>query len=218
MSADDDILKNSPKLLTPVVLAYERRLRHYGDTPRGVFWKNAEWQRKRYEILTGIFDDVAMAGGLTIHDFGCGYGALFDFLADHPAMHMSRYIGTDMSQAMIDSARARIDDPRAQFQRQVRATVSADYTFVSGTFNMHIDADPDDWDSYVKASLRQLWASTRKGLAFNMLSLSARERFDGLYYVAPEDYLEFARLHLDPDAQLIVQPPLPDFTIFVRRR
>ena len=52
----------------PVALAYERRLKRYGDTPRGVFWKDGDWQRMRYDILVRIFDDLARAGGLTIHD------------------------------------------------------------------------------------------------------------------------------------------------------
>ena len=217
MAISDDILKQAPQLLTPVVLAYERRLKRYGDTPQGVFWKDAEWQRRRYEILVRIFDEVALAGGLTVHDFGCGYGALFDFLKDHPAMHASRYIGTDMCEGMVESASARINDPRASFARHLWATEDADYTFVSGTFNMHLDADPSTWDDYVKASLRRLWQRTRKGLAFNLLNISATGKFAGLFYTAPEDYLEFVRAEMDSDAELIVDPPLPDFTIFARR-
>ncbi len=218
MADGDDILKRAPALLTPVVQAYERRLRRYGETPKGVFWKNAEWQQRRYEILVRIFDDAALAGDLTVHDFGCGYGALFDFLAEHPAMQTSRYIGTDMCEGMVAAARKRIADPRATFQRHLWATESADYTFVSGTFNMLIEADADDWAAYVEASLLKLWRATRRGLAFNMLSVSAAEKFDGLYYVAPEDLLAFARTHMDPEAELSIDPPLPDFTILARRR
>lgn len=217
MADNNDILKRSPELLTPVVLAYERRLRRYGDTAQGVFWKNEKWQRRRYEILVAIFDDAANAGGQTIHDFGCGYGALFDFLADHPALHGGRYIGTDMCAGMVDAARKRISDPRARFQRHLWATDPADFTFVSGTFNMHLENDEADWRDYIEASLLRLWHSSRRGLAFNMLSVSATEIFDGLYYAAPEEVLAFARAHMDPNAELIVEPPLPDFTILARR-
>lgn len=218
MGSSDDIFRKSPELLTPVVLAYERRLKRYGDTPRGVFWKNAEMQRRRYEIQVRVFDDAALAGGITIHDFGCGYGAFFDFLADHPAMRASSYIGTDMSTGMIETASARIDDPRALFVRHLTATETADYTFVSGTFNMHMGADTDEWRDYVRASLLRLWKRSRRALAFNLLSISSPEQFEGLYYAPPEDFLEFTRMHMDPDAELIVEPLLPDFTIFARRR
>jgi len=217
VGSSDDIFRKSPELLTPVVLAYERRLKRYGDTPQGVFWKNADMQRRRYEILVRVFDDAARDGGITIHDFGCGYGALFDFLADHPAMRASAYIGTDMSAGMIETASARIDDPRALFVRHLTATETADYTFVSGTFNMHMGADTDEWRDYVRASLLRLWKRSRRALAFNLLSVSSPEKFEGLYYAPPEDFLEFTRKNMDPDAELIVEPQLPDFTIFARR-
>jgi SAM-dependent methyltransferase len=217
VASPDDIFKRSPELLTPVALAYERRLKRFGDTPKGVFWKNAEWQRRRYEILVRIFDDAANEGGVTIHDFGCGYGALFDFLVDHPAMRSSSYIGTDMCKGMVETASERIDDPRALFVRHLTATETADFTFVSGTFNMHMGADTEEWATYVRESLLRLWKRTRRGLAFNLLSISASEKYDGLYYATPEDYLEFAREHMDPSAELIVEPPLPDFTIFARK-
>jgi len=190
MASVGDILRASPRMLTPVVRAYERRLRRYGATARGVFWKNSEWQIRRYVVLERIFDEVAGAGGITIHDFGCGYGSLFEYLADRPVMNRSRYIGTDMSQAMVDAARERIRDPRASFVRGIGALEKADFTLVSGTYNMHMGADADDWTDYVKASLTQLWRHTRRGLAFNMLSATTAEQFDGLYYADPDVFLE----------------------------
>ncbi len=204
-------------MLTPVVRAYERRLKRYGPTAQGVFWKNREWQLRRYEVLEGIFDDTAQAGGITIHDFGCGYGPLFDYLADKPVMRRSRYIGTDMSQAMIDAARDSHDDPRATFVRGVAANEIADYTLVSGTYNMHMGADPGDWSDYIQASLQQLWRHSRRGLAFNMLSHEAAEQFSGLYYADAKMFVAFARSKLSADTQVVVDPPLPDFTVFVRR-
>jgi len=213
-----DVLRSSPRMLTPVVRAYERRLRRYGPTAQGVFWKNREWQLRRYVVLESIFDDLAQAGGVSIHDFGCGYGPLFDYLAEKPVMHRSRYIGTDMSQAMIDAAKARIADPRADFVRGVAAREMTDFTLVSGTYNMHMGANTDDWTDYIRASLRQLWRHTRRGLAFNLLNHDAAEKFSGLYYADPAAFLKFAHENLSPEAELVLDPPLPDFTIFVRRR
>ena len=217
MGRGGDIFSLSPRMLSPVVRAYERRLQRYGPTARGVFWKDADWQLRRYQVLERIFDADADAGGVTIHDFGCGYGGLFEYLADKPLMRMSRYIGTDMSRAMIEAAKARIDDPRAHFVRGVGAVEDADYTLVSGTYNMHMGADPAAWADYIKASLMQIWARTRRGLAFNLLSHDSAEQFDGLYYADPLAFLEFSREKLSETAEIATDPPLPDFTIFVRR-
>ena len=210
-------MRVAPRMLTPVISAYERRLSRYGPTAQGVFWKNQEWQLRRYVILEDIFDDMAQAGGITIHDFGCGYGSLFEHLADKAVMKLSRYIGTDMSQGMINAARARFHDPRAQFRRGLAARETADYTIVSGTYNMHMGADAQEWMVYIQASLEQLWRYTRRGLAFNMLSHETNVHYDGLYYADPIQFLTFARENLSPDVEIVIDPPLPDFTIFVRR-
>ena len=218
MRSVGNILRAAPRMLVPVVRAYERRLSRYGPTAQGVFWKNQEWQVRRYAILEDIFDDMAQAGGITIHDFGCGYGAFFDYLMDHPAMQASLYIGTDMCGSMLEAAQHRINDPRASFNHGFSAEVEADYTFVSGTFNMSLDANNAFWDQYVRSTLLELWKHTRHGFAFNLLNVSTDEKHTGLYYAKPEDYVEFAQTHMDPEAVLIVEAPLPDFTILTKRR
>jgi len=212
-----DTLKKSPKLLTPVIRAYERRLKQYGAEARGVFWKDEDFQRQRYDILYNIFDDIDQAGGITVHDFGCGYGALFDYLKDKPVMRASRYIGTDMSAEMIGAAKKRTTDPRASFIRHLLATDQVDITFASGTYNMHVGQDEQDWENYVKASLKQLWGKTRKALAFNMLRQDAEDQFDGLYYINGRDLFDFCTRELSPHVTIQNDSPLPDWTFFVRR-
>lgn len=218
MTTSTDIRKQVPALLTPVVQAYERRLKRHGASPKGVYWRDAEWQQRRYHLLYQIFDEAAAAGGITIHDFGCGYGALFDYLKDRPVMLGSRYIGTDMCRGMVATAAARIDDPRAGFVRQLWADEVADYTIVSGTYNMHINAPLDVWQAYIETSLEQLWTRTRRGLAFNLLNADGTEKLDGLYYAEPERIFDFCATRLATDVSIATDPPLPDFTVFVRRR
>ncbi|NQV98690.1 MAG: methyltransferase domain-containing protein [Rhodospirillales bacterium] len=218
MVSPTDILRRAPRILSPVARAYERRLRQFGNDPRGVFWQNQEFQFRRFELLSRIFRPADQEGGVTIHDFGCGYGALFDYLADQPVMTNSTYLGTDMSSRMIAAAREKITDPRARFLRHLQAVDEADYTLVSGTFNMHLGQDEADWEAYVKASLQQLWSKTRRGLAFNMLRDDAEEIFDGLYYINGHDLFDFCATHLSPHVTLQNDHPLPDWTLYVRRQ
>jgi len=103
-------------------------------------------------------------------------------LKDRPVMNESRYIGIDISQAMIDEAENCTQDPRAKFHRHLIATEEADYTFVCGTYNMNLSADEGEWLEYVKASLEQLWSKTRKALGFNLLRADAPDQYPGLYY------------------------------------
>ena len=212
-----ETLKRSRSMLEPVLKTFNARLTQFGSDPRSAFWRNAEWQRRRYDILSGLFSEDDRQGGLTITDFGCGYGAFFDYLKDRPVMDGSRYTGIDMSAAMIQQAQTAIEDTRATFQRHLIATEAADYTFVCGTYNMNMGADEDEWADYVKASLAQLWSKTNKALGFNMLRSDAPEKYQSLYYADGEEFLDFCRNNLSPDVTYSNDNPLPDWTLFIRR-
>ena len=81
-----ETLKRSRAMLEPVLASFERRLRQFGAAPKRAFWKNKEWQTRRYDILSRLFDDADRQGGVTIIDYGCGYGAFFDYLKARPVM------------------------------------------------------------------------------------------------------------------------------------
>lgn len=213
-----DIFKRAPRLLGPVARIYGRRLDQYGATAKGVFWRGEAWQRRRFERLCEIFTpDDAQGGGIVVNDFGCGYGAMFDYLAPLPVMNASRYFGYDISQEMIAACRDRITDPRATFIRKMAATVHADYSFACGTYNLHGGADETAWREYVETSLRHLWDRSGKALAFNMLRIDEAEQFQGLYYIDPDDMADFCRRHLTADIEVFDERPMPDVTFFLRR-
>jgi SAM-dependent methyltransferase len=130
-------------------------------------------------------------GGVSVNDLGCGYGALFDFLKDAPALVGGRYFGYDISAEMVEAARAAIGDPRAYFLHSHRATETADYSIVAGAYNLCLAADADAWLDLVKESLRSLAAMTRRGLAFNMLSHHVPQKSPGLFYADPAAMVDF---------------------------
>ena len=212
-----ETLQRSRSMLEPVLASFEKRVAQFGADPRSAFWKDEEWQNRRYDILSRLFDEPDRLGGISITDFGCGYGAFFDYLADRPVMKNSRYTGIDMSAAMIEEANARIRDSRATFQSHLIATETADYTVVCGTYNMNLGANRDEWADYVKASLEQLWSKTTKAMGFNMLRFDAPDQYPGLYYADGMEFVKFCNETLSPDITYTDDRPLPDWTIIIRR-
>ena len=210
-------LKRASQILAPIAALYGQRLEQFGAAPRGVFWKTEEGQRLRFDVLMGVLDAAADAGGITVNDLGCGYGALFDFLKDLPAMRGGRYFGYDISKDMVQTARRRIDDRRALFVQTMAATRDADYSFASGTYNMCTDTGEAEWMKYVKASLTHLWSRSHKGMAFNMLSSHGKKRLGNLYYSDPAPYFDFCMRKLSKNVALLHDYPLPEWTIIVRR-
>ena len=207
---------NDPKFLRDISQVFSFRVRTFGDTPAGVLWKNSEGQQLRFEILLGLLVDQPSSPTVSINDFGCGYGAMFDFLLDVPSMSGLSYFGYDISREMINTAKKHNPDRRATFSEASKIETPADYTFVSGTFNLNLDVDDGLWSTYVKSTLNQLWSMSNKGLAFNMLDESHPDQEIGLYYANAEEYMSFCRT-LSTNVNLTDNYHLDEWTIFIHR-
>jgi len=205
-----------PEILRPIAFAFGKRVARYGDTPAGVLWKDAQGQQLRFEVLAEVLDPEAPSAGITLNDFGCGYGALYDFLCKLPLMPDIDYCGFDISPVMIERAEKRIPRDRATFACAPMVSRKADYTVVSGTFNLKMNAADLEWNGFVKAALRELWEMSAKGLAFNMLDRGHHDRQDGLYYADSGEFLDFCKA-LSGNARLIDDYPLDEWTIVIRR-
>ncbi|MBF0247281.1 MAG: methyltransferase domain-containing protein [Alphaproteobacteria bacterium] len=210
--APDDI----GQLLGVLGHLYDHTLKKHGPSAPGVLWKDADAQVLRLEVLLSTVGAEDLNGPITVNDLGCGYGALFDLLKDDPMMRDGRYFGYDISPAMVRAARARHADPRAAFFESPVATERADYSFVSGAYNMNLGADTNMWGDYVRNNLTRLWERTGKALAFNMLDSRAKTRIDDLYYADAATFLDFAK-SLSPHVEYVDDYPLDEFTIRVRR-
>ena len=56
---------------------FSRKLEEFAPTPRGVDYNGPEAQQRRFEQLIKV---IQPARPFTLIDYGCGYGAMFDFL------------------------------------------------------------------------------------------------------------------------------------------
>ena len=205
------------EFLKPIALAFRHRLAQYGATPQGVLWNDAGGQQLRFELLAAVMGEDIHRQGASINDLGCGYGALFDFLKGFPALKGGRYFGYDICADMVAAARRRNSDPRAPFFLASRATGRADYSFVSGTFNMKLAAGPEAWNRFVKQNLADLWEKTAKGLAFNMLDISGDKLDHWLYFADSGDFLNYCARSLSPKVTLLDSDPLNEWTLLVKR-
>lgn len=215
-TSNDQII---PDHLDSIERTYGRALKVFGATHRGVGWLQPDAQENRFKVLAELFGPDADQGGISVIDLGCGYGAMFEALQDQPQMQGSRYIGYDVSADMVAEARQRISDPRAEFHTAYEARENGDYSFVCGAYNMKLLNPTDLWRDYIEASLTQLWSKTRRGLAFNLLSIEtpADEQDYKFYYGDAEDFAAFCRTALGGHVEIRSDYGPPEWTIFVRR-
>lgn len=211
-----DLPNDIGQILEFVSRVYTHRINECGPVANGVFWKDAEAQVLRLELLLQAVMQEDLNGPITVNDLGCGYGALFDLMQNEPMMQGGHYIGYDISPEMVDAAQAQHSDARATFIVSPVATEVADYSFASGTYNMSMGAERALWTHYIKTSIEMLWKKTTKTLAFNLLDADASSKLDDLYYADRRTFLEHA-LTLSPEVEIIDDYPLDEFTIIVSR-
>jgi len=193
---------------------YAGKLKAHGATHRGVDWNSVESQELRFAELLRVCEGEAI---LSINDFGCGYGALVDYL-----LRTGRrfdYCGYDAAPAMIDAARARLANTQACTFTSDRSSIAPrDYTVASGVFNVKLDAAEPAWRAYVNQELDAIAGMSRRGFAFNMLTAYSdpeRKRHD-LYYPEPEAVFRYCMGRFSHAVALSHDYPLYEFTVLVR--
>ncbi|MBA3671401.1 MAG: methyltransferase domain-containing protein [Gemmatimonadaceae bacterium] len=193
---------------------YERRLRSHGPTAQGVDWNGTESQVLRFRQLTRLVD---VHGASSLNDYGCGYGALLDFLVscgDAP-----RYTGYDISPDMLAAAAA-LHPPttRVSYVASTAELPAADFTVASGVFNVRLEAPEGRWAAYVERSLDEMARVSSGAFAFNMLtSYSDPDRMrPHLFYADPGAYFELCKRRYSRNVALLHDYDLFEFTIVVR--
>jgi SAM-dependent methyltransferase len=196
---------------------YERWLDVHGaESSRAVGWNDPALQALRFDLLAQVMEGDEP---VTVADFGCGTGSLFAHLAARAAPPpVAAYTGYDLVPAMVEAARGRHADPRARFEVGTEAGEEADYVLASGAFTLRAEVADADWEAHVQHLLEGLWASSRRGLGFNLLTRGVKVVEPGIYTGDPETWAAWCSRAL-PGARVALRygPPLPDFTVLVRR-
>ncbi len=202
-------------ILDDVQQYYTEKIQAHGATARGVDWNSRESQQLRFIQLLKVCDSGAP---FNINDYGCGYGALADYLRDEG--YTFDYRGFDISAPMITKARElHITMSQVAFVREESDLSTADYTVASGIFNVKLKTSGAEWTAYMLRTLEKIDALSRKGFAFNVLTKYSDREFmrDDLYYADPIFLFEHCSRKFSRFVSLIHDYPLYEFTILVRK-
>ena len=201
-----------PDLLKSVEQYYTGRVEDHGATARGVDWNSPESQTLRFEQLAKLWSGERE---IDVLDYGCGYGALVDFLA-RDGMPF-RYQGFDISEAMIREARPRAA-PTRTFTADAAQLAPSDYVVASGIFNVKLATDDSAWQAYMRRTIDRLAELSTRGFAFNALtsySDADRRRAD-LHYADPLLWFDYCKRTRSRFVTLLHDYPLYEFTLLVR--
>ena len=202
----------SNDILTRVQEYYDEKLRTHGATASGVDWKSQESQELRFAQLLKLIDH---SRPFTVNDFGCGYGALIDYL-ESCGLHF-QYTGFDISSQMV--AKAGETHPGASFVTDKGQLREADYTVASGIFNVKLGTNEAEWKEYMLDVLDAMNSLSKNGFAFNALTKYSDAEFmrSDLYYADPLFFFDHCKTKYSRFVTLLHDYPLYEFTMLVRK-
>ena len=196
---------------------FNEKIEVYGATPNGADDNGQEAQYIRFEQLIKVIDPITP---FTLIDYGCGYGALFDFL--QAKGWRFEYYGYDMLEKMVKTGReAHQNFSNAHFQPLETELVPADYLIAGSIFNNKFEAEVDEWTGTILETLQKMNGLCNKGFSFNILTkYSDADRMalrPDLYFADPLFFFDHCKRNFSKNVALLHDYGLYDFTILVRK-
>jgi SAM-dependent methyltransferase len=208
--------RDHSRILAHAASYYASRLARHGATPQGVDWNGIESHQLRHAQFLRLLAGQPQA---SVIDLGCGFGDFLRFL--RAAGHHGRFIGYDVAPGMIEKARdLHGEGSDRQWHAGAKPAEAADFAVASGIFNVMGDIPDEEWRTYVIDTIDVLAAASRRGFAFNVLSLSndpVRRRPD-LHYADPTAMLVHCLSRYGRSVALLQDYGLYEFTVIVHHQ
>lgn len=195
---------------------YEENLEKLGKVTRALGWKSKEEQLLRFEKLTSGID--FSAGPISVNDYGAGFGDLHSFLERSCGADILEYNAYEVNEKVMEACRDNLEDVSGcNFIVSDQLMTQADYSIVSGTFNVRLDTSESDWRHGVLQTLNQLDKFSTRGFAFNLLSSYVDWKQDNLFYASPEEFLSYCLTNFSRKVELHHGFPPYEWTICVTK-
>ncbi len=210
-------MKSNSTPLDKIKDLYSSSLKEKGVDSASVGWNSPESQALRFEKLTSII--VERDNAVSVNDYGCGYGAHAEYLEKVSGIRIAEYNGYDLSDKMLSAARSHLSwfEGKQNLINSSVVTTQADYSFVSGTFNVRFDADEKTWCAFIEEKLHEIHNFSRHGFAFNLLSTYVDWKEPHLYYGDPCYWFDFCKCKFSKKVSLLHDYPLYEWTILVKK-
>jgi SAM-dependent methyltransferase len=193
---------------------FDKRIQEHGASPRGSDWNSETSQNARFDQLLKVVE----VQSFSLLDYGCGYGALADYLVVRG--FKVDYYGYDILESAIETARqAHASKPQRAFFTDKAQLPICDYTVASGIFNFRGEQSFEAWTDYVLGVLNEFNQLSRHGFSSNFLTKysDADKMRPDLYYADPLFLFDYCKRNFSKNVALLHDYRLYDFTILVRK-
>lgn len=193
---------------------FDKRIQEHGASPRGSDWNSETSQNIRFDQLLKVVETQSFS----LLDYGCGYGALADYLVTKG--FDADYYGYDILESAIATARqVHAKKSRRTFFTDKGQLPICDYTVASGIFNFRGEQSFEDWTEYTLGVLNEFNQLSRAGFSSNFLTKysDADKMRPDLYYADPMFLFDYCKRDFSKNVALLHDYRLYDFTLIVRK-
>jgi SAM-dependent methyltransferase len=201
MNSFDDIKKQ-----------YTTQFKKFGDSPKSIFTPKSR-NNIRYSVIQ---DYVEVNEELSILDYGCGLGYLYDYLQEN--LPKLQYFGSDLVEDFISHCQNKFPhinsnfflvDPFTHFDKKF------DIVFASGVFNIKSSLKEENSKQYVYDRITELFNASNKILICDFASKYVDFQQDEAQHFSIQDIADFCVKNLSRKF-LIRHDKLPyEFTLVV---
>lgn len=195
---------------------YEKCFNRHGDTNRGVDWPNKHDASIRYDVMIDITKSKKQFTTNSLLDFGCGAGHLLEHIKKRNIKHL-RYFGADISSQFISLCKMKY--PHETFYvidlMEKDLPQKYDYIIANGVFTEKLSLSSKEMSSFFIKIIKKLFNSSKKGLAFNVMSSLVEWQRDDLFHVSMEKVAKLIKEHLSNNFVIRNDYGLYENTIYV---
>ena len=162
---------------------FENDLNLYGNSLKGVGWKNPKDAKKRYEVMYKLFSNDKSQK--KILDFGCGLSHFYSFLKEKKVKKFE-YIGMDISEKMISLSKKKFPKNNYICEDIIansRSIPRVDYIIINGLFTQKGHYSKKKMLLFIKQIISYLYKKTNKAIAFNFMSPYVDWKNDKNFYL-----------------------------------
>lgn len=208
-------IKRNSMDLTKIEKLYTENLEKFGIDSKSVGWNSPESQTLRFQKLLSLVDEPGIKP-FTLNELGCGYGELYKYCESNN-YKLKKFNGYDISEKMLTAAKSYLNADNAFFYQNSEIITKADYTITSGIFNVKFEEEKNNWEGFIKQTLKNMFEFSEIGMSFNLLTKYVDFEDENLYYADPSYYFDFCKKELSKYVSLIHDYKLYEWTIIVRR-
>ena len=208
------IEEDNSKILSDVRNYYDGKVTEHGASSKGVDWNGIDSHYLRFDQLHRLFDT---ADDCSVLDYGCGYGALYEFLKTKNSN--AKYHGCDISDLMLAQGTKAHPELEGRLVNTLSDEAKFDFVVASGLFNVKLETEETAWHGFIESTLNEFNQRSRKGFAFNILTSYSDEdkKCTHLHYADPLFWFDWCKKHCSRNVALLHDYELYEFTILVRK-